>query len=388
MTTGTGAVARPPLVTVLTAGLIAVVSVLGVLGVLSTVVLSSGPRAAVVGLALALLPVLPVVAAFLWLDRFEAEPSWLLVGAFGWGAGVATAVALVVNTAASFALDGGGGGPGVASTTVVAPVVEETMKGLGVVVVLVLRRREFDGVVDGIVYAGMVGIGFACVENVLYFSTAALQDGATGLAAVFVLRAVLSPFAHPLFTMATGLGIGLAVSRRGWWWAPVVGLAVAMSLHGLWNTTAMRPDFLADYVAWQVPLFAGAVLVALVARRREGRVIGRRLGLYAAAGWLTPAEVAMVASLPERRRAREWARSVGGRPAARAMADFQDLASELAFLRERMDRGTAPQDAAQVEASLLRSLWVLRRQFLPTSAPGRPHASLETAHPAGGAGPG
>src|SRR5205809_319359 len=80
---------------------------------------------------------------------------------------------------------------------------------------LLFRRREFDGVVDGIVLAGLSGLGFAFTENVLYFGRAFLagqeQSLTTGFFAVgftFVLRGVLSPFAHPLFTAMTGIGLG------------------------------------------------------------------------------------------------------------------------------------------------------------------------------------
>ena len=352
---------------VLVAAVLALVMTAGLLRVLTIILAQNGPSAVVVGLALALLPVLVVGAAFLWLDRFEAEPPGLLLLALGWGGGVATAIALAVNTQASVLLDASGA-PGPVSLGVVAPLTEEVSKALGVVAVLVLRRREFDGVVDGVVYAGMVGIGFAFVENVLYFSGALVAGGTSQLAVTFVLRAVVSPFAHPLFTVAVGVGIGLAVSRRGRarWLLPVAGLLVAVVLHGLWNASTFAPlGFPVVYLVLQVPVFAGVVTIAVLARRREGRVLSRQLHVYARAGWVTPAEADMVASLPERRRARRWARSTGGAAAEEAMEDFQHLAGELAFLRERLRRGTAHRGAALEEQRLLASLWDVRRRVLP-----------------------
>jgi len=352
-----------------------VVAMIAISGLLTVVAIftSTGVVGLLVGLVLAVLPVFPLVAAFLWLDRYEAEPPSLLVFAFGWGATVAALVSIVLNTSTSFALEQSGGDPTLA-VWVVAPLVEESTKGLGIVAVLLLRRREFDGVVDGIVYAGMVGIGFAFVENILYFGRAFLESGAAGTGVTFVLRGVFSPFAHPLFTMATGIGIGLAVSRRNTavrLFAPLLGWATAVVLHSLWNLGSLSSiqGFVTAYLFVQVPIFLAAVALAVLARRREGRLIARHLAVYATSGWLTQGEVTMLGSLPDRSQAREWASRTTGRDGARAMRDFQELASELAFLRERMARGTAPPDAAGTETTLLQTMWQLRRTFLPRRIP-------------------
>ena len=62
-----------------------------------------------VGLALAAVPVFVVVPALLWLDRFEAEPTGLLLFAFGWGAAVATLIAILVNSTSIALLKASGG---------------------------------------------------------------------------------------------------------------------------------------------------------------------------------------------------------------------------------------------------------------------------------------
>jgi RsiW-degrading membrane proteinase PrsW (M82 family) len=206
----------------------AITSVTGVLGVLT-------------GTALAAIPVFPVVAAYLWLDRYEAEPASLLAVAFAWGAGVATLGALAVNTASLRAIHDAGGNP-TTTVVVVAPIIEEALKGVAVLIVLLVRRREFDGLVDGLVYAGFAGIGFAFVENVLYLGRGFAAGGGTALAAVFVVRCVVSPFAHPLFTGATGIGLGLAARARRAWVrvvAPLAGFAIAVALHAAWNLSAL-----------------------------------------------------------------------------------------------------------------------------------------------------
>lgn len=330
---------------------------------------STGPAGLVVGLFLAVVPVFPVVAAFLWLDRYEAEPPALLLFAFGWGAFVATLISLVVNSVSSlFILQNGGDAS--ATAVLVAPVVEETSKGLVVLVILLTRRREFDGVIDGIVYAGMAGIGFAFVENVLYLGRSFLEAGSGAAVATFVVRCIFSPFAHPLFTMAIGVGLGLAARYRNPLVrvvAPLLGWVVAVALHGTWNASAVLGlnGFIGSYIAVQLPVFVVAVVIALAVRSREGRLLRRHLTAYAGSGWLTEAEVRMLTSLHERGRARDWAGRTLGPVAKRSMRSFQEQGSELAFLRERMENGTAPRDAGDVELQILQTMWHLRRGFLP-----------------------
>jgi RsiW-degrading membrane proteinase PrsW (M82 family) len=327
----------------------------------------------ITGAVLAAIPVFPVVATFLWLDRYEAEPTSLLALTFAWGAGFATFGALVINTASMSAIRAAGGD--VSATAIfVAPFVEEAFKGSAIVVILLLRRREFDGVMDGIVYAGLAGIGFAYVENVLYLGRTMEHTGERGTVFVFVLRCLVSPFAHPLFTSATGIGIGIAVRSRRTLVkvvAPITGYLCAVLLHGAWNLSAASglAGFAYVYALFQLPVFIGFATLAIVARRREGRLVAEHLAVYGSTGWLTPAEVAMLASLPARKDARDWAERTSGGDARRAMRDFQELGSELAFLRERMARGTAPPDAATQEYAMLATLSTLRARFLPSFAP-------------------
>ncbi len=346
-----------------------VVVVFAALGLVTLAIIGSdtGLTGLVTGFVVALVPVFVVVPALLWLDRFEAEPTSLLLFAFAWGAVVATFVALLVNSYSTVLLRDAGGDVSTAAV-LVAPWVEETAKGSVVLLVLLARRREFDGVVDGIVYAGLAGIGFAFTENVLYLGRALQDSGTAGLAVTFVLRGVFGPFAHPMFTMATGIGLGVAATTRRRWLrvvAPLVGWLSAVGLHALWNLSAVAGlrGFVTVYVLVQMPIFAAAVGFALWARRRESRLIGSHLQVYERTGWFTAPEVAMLTSMPQRRAARAWARSVAGPPGLRAMRAFQDASTELAFLRARMSRGTAPLDAAEVERALLREVATDRYGF-------------------------
>src|SRR5512138_3637599 len=106
-----------------------------------------------------------VFAGFVyWLDRYEKEPKLLLGAAFFWGVIIAAGGAFIVNTALGIGLFYATGSEGlseVATTSIIAPIVEEFLKGLAVAIVFLLFRREFDSVLDGIIYAAMVALGFA-----------------------------------------------------------------------------------------------------------------------------------------------------------------------------------------------------------------------------------
>lgn len=328
-----------------------------------------GVEAAALATLGALVPLGIVVPSLLWLDRYEAEPRSNLWIAFLWGTLVATTVSLVLNTGSLALLESVSARGEDVGAVIVAPVVEETLKGLGVVLILVLHRREFDGIVDGIVYAGLTAAGFAFAENVFYLGRGVIEGGTEGLVGVFILRCILGPFAHPLFTACLGVGVGVAVHTASVVvrvLAPGAGLVCGMLLHSLWNLSAVVgiDGFFARYLLLQLPIFIAAMLFAAWARRREGRLIGAYLGEYVTAGWLSDLEVRMLAALPARREARVWARGAGGRGGERAMRDFQDDGSELALLRMRMAHGTAPRSAAWEERALLERMSQSRERYL------------------------
>lgn len=348
----------------ITAGLLVLLG-LGAALLAGAIGLEVGIQAGLLAAVVAMLPVGIVVPAFLWLDRYEAEPMSLLLLAFSWGAFVSTSVSLVLNTSTLAVLVQFVDDPEIVATVAVAPVVEELAKGFGVLVVFWVRRREFDGVIDGIVYAGLVAAGFAFAENILYLGRAITEGGVAGLAVTFVLRGLLGPFAHPLFTVWTGIGIGVMVSRgRGVlrFFAPLFGLLSAMTLHALWNASAAASleGWITGYFLVQVPIFLSTILFVVWARRREGVLIARHLGRYRQLGLFTPAEVAMLASLTRRRAARQWASRTYGRGGRLAMMEVQDCAVELAFLRDRIDRGSAGKDAVGDERRLIEC--ILRRR--------------------------
>lgn len=334
-----------------------------------------GVQTALLALAVAVIPLGIVIPTFMWLDRFEAEPTRYLVGAFLWGALVATMVAAVFNTSAIVVLQTATDADAALATTavVVAPVVEEALKGLLVLLVWLLLRREFDGVTDGMVYAGVCAAGFAFTENIQYLAQAYTEGGGEALTATFVARCLLSPFAHPMFTVLIGVGIGVAATTRSWLLrvlAPALGYLLAVLAHALWNLAAVTggTGLLAVYLLVEVPVFLAFVGFVVWTRRREGRLIGYFLRPYADAGWISPGEVAMLSSMPRRREARVWARMNAGPQGLAAMRAFQDTASELALLRRRMQHEAADSHALDQERELLAALTARRGHFVGMSA--------------------
>jgi protease PrsW len=325
-----------------------------------------------IALPLALLPVPLLVALVLLLDRLEPEPRAHLLFAFVWGAGVAALFAALINTAGMVFITqpalGTSNGDYI-SATLGAPVVEETLKGAFLVGMVWWRRSELDGPTDGIIYAAMVGLGFAMVENVGYYIEALVKPTVGGvklLEFTFVLRGLLSPFAHPIFTAMTGLGAAYAASHRRAWWALPLGWLAAMLLHGTWNALS-KFGFGGLAVAYGILfcVFIGLIAILVNDRRRIVGLIWRVLPGYVPTGVVTMWDVQMLGSLEGRRRARAWARATGGRPAAAAMTDYQLAATELALLHQRAERQVIdPGTFAQRQQALLGLMQVARETFL------------------------
>jgi protease PrsW len=338
---------------------------------------SIGAGAVLVGALGALVPVGPVVWAFLWVDRWEPEPPRTLLFAFLWGACVAALTALIINSSAALVVDAvlGQGSGDVLGAAVIAPFVEEGVKGAFVVGLLLFRRREFDGLVDGIVYAGLVGAGFAFTENILYLGRAFAEEGALvgqggGVLAVLILRGVLSPFAHPLFTSMTGIGCGLAATSR----FPaarvvyvLVGYLFAVVLHAMWNGSATfggGAAFLGVYLYIMVPLFLAMILLVAWQRRREQRTVRAELPEFVRAGWIAPSEVELLGSLAGRHRWQAAVRRRSGKAAAKAVTEYQVAVTDLAFLRARMRRGTVGPHARQWHDERLANLVAARARAM------------------------
>lgn len=320
-----------------------------------------GPAGSTVGFALALAPFVLVVLALLWLDRWEPEPRGLLVFACLWGASVSIIGTLVVSFLVAVV------SPALAESTVFgsvvqAPVIEELLKCAGLLVLSVMGRRAIDGPLDGVVYGALIGAGFAFVENIQYFAVALIEGGAVDLGVTFVMRGMMSPFSHIIFTGACGFLMGLAVRRGrsvfGFWAA---GLVVAMALHAFWNGSTEFANFLVVYVLLQVPMFALLVVGAISLRREEMRVRRRRLEDYVSAGWFSRQEADLLSTRQGAKAGLSWARGVPGGP--QLMRSFIHDGARLAGARQRVVSGRDPR-ASDDERVLLTRMMATRQQLL------------------------
>jgi RsiW-degrading membrane proteinase PrsW (M82 family) len=296
------------------------------------------------------------------LDRFEPEPSRLLLWSFLWGATMAAFMAGFANQLGgeylALLLDMSGGFDQFALTVVlVAPFAEEVLKGMALVVLAVRRRDEFDGPIDGIVYGALIGLGFAMSENALYYAGAFAEGGSTGATGLFVLRGIFTGFSHPLYTSLTGIGIGLAVTRRGFGRVvyPLGGLTAGVALHHLWNYSAMASEqsgsglVVAVYFCLMLPAAAAWLWYATRALRAEGQLIAEHLAPDVAAGLLPAGLHAELSTLRGRAAGVRFALRHGGIPAMRARRDFHLAASEEGLRRWRATTGRAPWAVARHE---------------------------------------
>ncbi len=339
---GTGVASRPPRLPNWLSGWVIGFGIVSMLLVVVTAILAP------LSIPLGLIPFAIVLPTLNWLDRVEPEPRASRVHAVLWGATVSAVVAIVINTIVAFVLGD------ILAAVVSAPVVEEATKGLGVL--WAVRRNDVDGVMDGIVYAGWVALGFALVENFSYFANAGAEGS---LLAVFVLRGLFTPFAHPLFTAWTGLAIGLAVSRgrNPWTWS-LWGLALAIGSHAAWNGSLTAADTEAGVLivlvamAGFVILFITAATMVVLARQMERRQFTERVPFLAARYGLSPAEVGQFLA---------WSTLLRTRRALprRARRSFDEMHRALARLACLHTRATAP--TAAEEAVLIEQLQHARR---------------------------
>ena len=322
---------------------LAVIITLGTLAGLILILLTAvNPAGTALGFVLSTIAMSVVLLCYLWLDRWEPEPPRLLVLAFLWGASIAIVVSVLLEAYIESAINPGQTATSFVTVAVVAPVVEEAAKGMFLLIMMTGRRRnELNSLTDCLVYAGVVAVGFAWLEDIFY-----IADGET-LASSLVtaaMRLIMGPFAHPLFTTCTGVGVYFALRQRntlakvGY---VVLGYLAAVVMHGLWNGSALVgvQAYFGVYVAWMMPIFGLAIALAVGSRRREQRIVAEKLPGMVAAGLVTPQEAGWLGSIGTRKQAVAAVRQSGGRAAGVAVQKFAAQVIELAFVRDRIDRG-------------------------------------------------
>ncbi len=318
---------------------------------------------------LALVPTIFYALFIWWLDRHEKEPLPLLLVAFFWGAVPAIIIALVLELVIGIPLDQvitSDTGRELTSASVVAPIVEEGVKGLILVVLFLVFSREFDDVLDGVVYGAIVGLGFATVENVLYLTSAAYDGVPAGgapvvgnMVALWALRAGLFGLNHSMFTAFTGAALGLARSLHGAarGLVPLLGLLAAMTFHAIHNFLSTTAGFATN--GGQDPTavigtclgilasdWGGMLLIvalAIISGAKETQVIRENLLDEVSLGRLTPDEYETLTSSRLRWSTRWSVLFSAGVRRWRQLGKFFDLTTELAFRKHRANDGTKHQ---------------------------------------------
>lgn len=269
-------------------------------------------------LILSFVPMLLYAGLLWWLDRYEKEPLALLAAAFLWGAIPSIILALILEVALDvpvMALSRSALMYDLLGASVVAPLVEEYVKALALLALLLFLHREIDSPMDGLIYGGIVGFGFAAVENVFYLFGAYTAGGIEGTLALALLRAGLFGLNHAMYTGFTGLGIALSLEVRRW--LPkillvTIGFGLAVTTHALHNAFA---------TFWGYET-SGALLVAVIVDW---------------AGVLVLLLVALWAFILERYRIRQYALALAR---ARRIPESEVLVLNSALFR-RLERGKA-----------------------------------------------
>ena len=331
------------------AGAGAALMLVGVLGFLQ----ASGPIVTVFIAILCIVPLAIVVSVLLFIDRFEPEPLGMKLAALAWGGGVSIFFGIMGNEYVQYSVTEQTGDEvqGIIFSVVVgAPVVEELLKGLGVLVIVWARRTHISSAIDGLVYAGFAACGFLVVEDFTYFVRAVLTDGDLGQ--MFFQRVVMGVFGHVMYTSCMGWATGWAVTRArstaAGCGAVALGWFTGMLLHATWNGTAVLSggdDELFDtfYIFIHVPLFLLWFLFIALAMKRERRDAAAGLMPYVAQGWIVPSEIQMVCDPRSRRAALAWA-SNGGPLAKKAMKQFMYALATLG-LHQVVMKNRGPEQA-------------------------------------------
>lgn len=293
--------------------------------------------ALLVSLFFGFVPMFLFAAFVYWLDRYEKEPKALLGAAFFWGVVIAAGGAFILNTAFGIGIyifTGSYGAADVGTTSVIAPIVEEILKGMAVVIVFLIFRSEFDSILDGIIYGGIVGLGFAATENTIYiYRNGYLESGWDGLFLLAFIRVILVGWMHAFFTAFTG--IGLAVSRINKNMlikviAPLAGISMAITLHAFHNTfggwigglEGLAAGTIMDWIGWA---FMFGFIIWMIAQERN--IVKRQLHEEVASGLISQAQYQRALS--------PWNMSLAGF-SGRATSRFYQVCGELSHKKEQL----------------------------------------------------
>ena len=306
----------------------------------------------------ATIPVFIYIGLVYWVDRYEKEPGWLLAATFLWGAVPSILIAYVVNSVLGlpFYLLTSEATADVLTATLIAPVVEESIKGMAVLGILLLWKDEIDSPLDGIVYGAMVGLGFALVENVFYYVAQYQAGGLEAWGWNVFFRGFVFGLNHALYTGLTGLGVAVArlTTRPGLrWFAPLLGWGTAVALHTIHNLTLSAESLfclLGVFSDWGGIFLILAIMVWALWQERQWlkRYLADEVGL----GTMTLRQYEIACSGRKRVRQRWHALSVGGFSAYRRTLRYHNILSELAYKKHHFAR--FGHEATRLRVDLLR----------------------------------
>ncbi len=251
----------------------------------------------------AVIPTIFYISLVYWADRYEKEPIWLLSATFLWGAIPSIIVAYIFNTTLSLPIYLLLGNVPIADTLsaiLVAPLVEESIKGAALLGIFLFWRHEIDSPLDGIIYGAMVGLGFGMVENIYYFIDQYNTGGLDAMTVNIFFRAIIFGLNHALFTSMTGLGI--AVARLSphlgvKFVAPIVGWATAVFVHFLHNLTVSMGDaFILAAIFFDWGAIWVLIFIIVWALVQERRWLRKYLGEEVLLGTLTQNQCALTCS--------------------------------------------------------------------------------------------
>ena len=276
-------------------------------------------------------------AAFLyWLDRYEKEPKILFGAAFFWGVVIAAGGAFIINTAFGigiYVFTGSEGAAEIGTTSIVAPIVEEFLKGLAVAIVFFMFYKEFDSILDGIIYGGVAALGFAATENTLYIFRNGYQEGGwEGLFFLVFIRVILVGWQHPFYTAFTGIGFAVARTNRNMLVkliAPVIGYGVAVTTHAFHNTfggligglEGLAVGTIVDWIGWTIML---VFIIWMIAHERN--IVRNNLYSEVTSGLISSAQYQKALS--------PWTVTTAGL-SGRNTSRFYQVCGELAHKKEQ-----------------------------------------------------
>lgn len=319
---------------------------IGVCSVLLSFIMAGMSETAVLFISIiaATIPVLVYIGVVYWVDRYEKEPGWLLAATFLWGAVPSILIAYVANSVLGlpFYLLASEATADVLTATLIAPIVEESIKGMAVLGIFLLWKDEIDSLLDGIIYGAMVGLGFALVENVFYFVNIYQGDGVAAWEMSIFLRSFVFGLNHALYTSMIGLGIAAARLTTNpvlKLFAPLMGWVTAVTLHAIHNLTLSSGSLfclLAVFSDWGGIFLTLAIMVWALWQERQWlkRYLAEEVGL----GTMTLRQYEIACSGRKRVRQRWRAFSTGGFSAYRSTLRYHNTLSELAYKKHHFAR--------------------------------------------------